>query len=52
MQDGVYLIVNGLCSLIGALLIWKITHNFYGWAVLFFPGSTLVLIGLARVFRS
>jgi hypothetical protein len=46
MAAGTYELVNGICALIAALLIWYITHSFLGWLVLFIPGSVLVLLGI------
>ena len=49
---GVYELVNGICALCAALLIWKITGNFWGWAVLFLPGAYLVALGCWKVLWS
>jgi membrane protein implicated in regulation of membrane protease activity len=52
MSPGIYEIVNGMCALIFSLLIWRITGNFWGWLVLFLPGSYLVFVGCWKVFKS
>jgi len=51
MSAGVYELINGLCALIGALLIWRFTGNFLGWLVLFAPGAYLTMAGLWKVAR-
>jgi membrane-bound ClpP family serine protease len=51
-RPGVYEIVNGLCALIASLLIFKITGNFWGWLVLFAPGTWFVLLGLVKSLKS
>jgi hypothetical protein len=43
--------VNGLIALALSLVIWRLTHNFLGWAVLFLPGSALVIWGLVTSLR-
>jgi len=52
LSPGMYEIVNGLCALIASLLIWKITGNYWGWGILFLPGSVLVLMGCWKVLKS
>ena len=44
-------ILNGIFALILALVVWRMTHSFIGWAALFAPGAGLVLWGLVRVLR-
>jgi hypothetical protein len=50
-EPGLFEIVNGLCALIAALLIWYITHSFWGWLVLFLVGSVLVFGGLYKLMK-
>ena len=51
MSPGIYELANGLCALIASLLIWKLTHNIWGWGVLFVPGSVFVVVGLWKVLK-
>ncbi len=48
---GVYELVNGICALCAALLIWKITGNFWGWLVLALPGAFLVFAGWWKMLK-
>lgn len=41
---------NGLFGVILALLLWRLTRNWYAWAVLFYPASVIILWGCYRVF--
>jgi hypothetical protein len=38
--------VNGLIALALSMLIWRLTGNVLGWAVLFGPGTALVIRGI------
>jgi hypothetical protein len=38
--------VNGLIALALSMLIWRLTGNVLGWAVLFGPGAALVIRGI------
>lgn len=44
--------VNEIIALAFSLLVWRLTHNFYGWAVLFGPGGALVIKGFVELFRN
>jgi hypothetical protein len=44
-------IVHGLMALFAALLIWKLTGNFWGWLILFIPGATLIVVGWIIILR-
>jgi membrane-bound ClpP family serine protease len=48
-------IANHLCLgifiLILALIIWHTTNNFYGWLVLFIPGSIYIFRGLHGIIK-
>jgi hypothetical protein len=51
LSPGVYELTNGICALIGALLIFKITGSFWGWLVLFVPGTCFTISGLVKVIK-
>lgn len=44
-------LVLGTFVVILSLIMWRLTHEFLGWAVLFWPGSFYVLRGIWRLFR-
>jgi hypothetical protein len=44
-------IINGLIALALSLAIWRMTHSFLGWAVLFAPGAIFVFLGLRHIMR-
>lgn len=44
-------LINGLIALAFSLAVWRLTHNFYGWAVLFGPGAVLVIKGIVSLFE-
>jgi hypothetical protein len=39
------LFINGLTACALSLLIWRSTHNFWGWLVMATPGAILILAG-------
>lgn len=39
-------LLNGLIALALSLLIWRLTHNVLGWAVLFGPGVVCTFRGI------
>ena len=43
-------ILHGLLGLALSLLVWRLTHSWLGWAVLFAPGAGLVLWGILTGF--
>lgn len=44
-------IMLGIFILILALFMWRITHSFEGWAILFICGTVFVLMGLYQMFK-
>jgi hypothetical protein len=38
-------------GLIGALAIWRLTGNFWGWLALSLPGAALVFYGWYLIFK-
>ena len=38
-------ITSGLIGLVGALAIWRMTGNFWGWLALAAPGGFLIFYG-------
>jgi hypothetical protein len=44
-------IINGLIALVLALLLWRLTHSFWGWLALFLPGAALVVWGWIVILR-
>ncbi len=44
-------LLNGLLALFLSILVWRVTHVVWAWALLFAPGSVLVLMGLCKAFR-
>jgi hypothetical protein len=49
MPKGAMQLFEGIFVLILAIVIWRLTHSFIGWAMLFAPGAALVSLGLVRV---
>ena len=49
MMGGVGELINGIFVLGLALVAWRITHSFIGWAVLFLVGSGLVAAGFVKI---
>jgi hypothetical protein len=47
----VNLIIMGIFILILALVLWRMTHSFLGWLVLFIPGTAFVMRGLLLIVR-
>jgi hypothetical membrane protein len=41
------LILNGMLGVALAWVLWVLTTSFIGWAILFLPGTALILIGVA-----
>jgi hypothetical protein len=41
----------GIFILILSLIMYKSTHNIYGWLILYMPGSSFTLYGLYLIFR-
>lgn len=50
-MNGVAIIWIGLAILALGLTVWRLTHSWAFWWILFFPGATLTTIGVVRVFR-
>ena len=48
MAEGVREIVLGLFIIFLSLAMWRLTSSFWGWAVLFAPGSALIMIGWTK----
>jgi hypothetical protein len=51
LPKSVQTIFNGLVALALALIVWRVTHSFLGWLVLFLPGAGLVFWGLFLVWK-
>ena len=49
--NGVAIIWIGIATLALGLTVWRLTHNWAFWWILFFPGATLTTIGIVRVVR-
>lgn len=49
MSKGVQALMFGLFGIILSLLMWRITHSFVGWALMFIPGSCFIAYGLYRI---
>jgi hypothetical protein len=45
-------IFNGLAALAFSLVLWKMTHSFWGWLALALPGAALVLWGWWTALRA
>jgi hypothetical protein len=50
MARGPRALFNGIAGLGLAILMWRLTHNPYAWAALYYPASVCVAWGLFRVF--
>jgi hypothetical protein len=48
MDRSARLIIKGMMILCLALLMWRLTHNVWGWLVFFLPGSGIMLYGIYR----
>lgn len=51
MEEGVKRICLGIFICTLALVTWRLTHSFWGWAVLFAGGAFYTISGCLRVFR-
>jgi hypothetical protein len=51
MPRGMAELFQGVFVLFLALLLWRATQSFIGWAALFFPGAAYTLWGLYLVIR-
>lgn len=51
MSKGVSTIANGLAALSLSLMVWSITSNVVGWAILAAPGAVLILWGWYLVYK-
>lgn len=45
-------LVLGVFILILAMIMWRTTHSFLGWAVLYGPGAFYTIRGLCLIHRS
>jgi hypothetical protein len=44
-------LILGIFVLALSLLLWRLTSNFWGWAVLYAPGAYFVILGIVRIFK-
>ena len=44
-------IVSGLIGLFGAIMIWRLTNNLWGWLALALPGAILIFWGWFLILR-
>ena len=51
MNEGVKEIFLGIFVVFLALLLWRATHNVWGWLVFFIPGTGYIVFGLVKVIR-
>jgi hypothetical protein len=51
MQKGVQSTITGIFICILALLMWRLTHNFIGWFIIFVPASFYTLYGVYHIFK-
>jgi hypothetical protein len=49
MAQGISSLLLGIFILILALIVWRATGNFLGWAVLYIPGAIYTFRGLYAV---
>jgi hypothetical protein len=50
MSKGALALFHGIAGLGLSVVMWRLTHNVYAWAVLFGPASAILVYGLYRVF--
>ena len=44
------LVINGMIALILSIAMWRITENYWAWAILAVPGGILTIYGTIKLF--
>jgi hypothetical protein len=51
LHDPIGMLLNGLLALLLSVIMWRLTHNWWAWFVLFMPGGALIVLGWIGLFR-
>ena len=43
---------SGIVGCFASILMWRLTHNWWGWATLFLPGATLIVTGWIVILKN